>query len=299
MLALLSQEQAQTVIEATVGVLALGNTRFKEKAGASEVDAAGTCGLDDAARLWGVDPAALTRACHCFPVAGQARACSVEQSSNQRDAIARAVYKELWGLILTIACKKLKRHPDCNIASNRFVGVLDCPGFTGRGTNSLLPERGEVLNGLSAMHANYCEELIHSHYVLKEFTWEEEGLKEQLGAGVVPVEEMAALEQSAVVCRLLGGHKESVAARLTEASNHRGEGGASSSRGDQDFHLLGELGKWVGALHKGSTSQPATQSLHMAPSSYKGRLEERGADVPCGFTVRHYARDVLYDLRGW
>ena len=56
---------------------------------------------------------------------------------------------------------------------------------------------------------------------------------------------------------------------------------------DQDYHLFEELSKWIGQLHKAET-----YALQMAPKGYKGRLEERGADLPCGFRVRHYAGEV-------
>ena len=93
LLTFLGEDQAEIVLQATAGVLKIGNMAFKDPKsnGESTVDDKGKSGaaVTAVSHLWGVQSDALQEACNCFPIAGQKRPCRHTQStqSRSRDAV--------------------------------------------------------------------------------------------------------------------------------------------------------------------------------------------------------------------
>ena len=74
--------------------------------------------------------------------------------------------------------KKLKAHPDLQPSRARWIGVLDIHGFESWEEDQILPEKGEILNGLGTLHNNFCEEIIQSHYIYTAFVKEDQASDE-------------------------------------------------------------------------------------------------------------------------
>ncbi|KAL3307757.1 Unconventional myosin-VI, partial [Cichlidogyrus casuarinus] len=166
----------ENIFSIVAGILHLGNVTFEEGSeGNCSVSKASWPSLEMACRLLGVEPAVLQESM-TMKITATARdqvkiALKPADATNARDALAKAIYSNLFDFIVICVNKAIPKS-----TSSHYIGVLDIAGF----------EYFEE-NSFEQFCINYCNEKLQQFFnrrVLKD----EQELYEKEGLGLKKIE---------------------------------------------------------------------------------------------------------------
>jgi len=336
LLGFFSEEDVDTILKVTAGVLHLGNLEFDgdEDQFKGFVDTGASAkALKNCADLWGVEATSIIRACTRYDARTgkgfeESDVASRTVAIINRDTMARMVYDRLFMWIVKKSSEELFTGADK--ATDVFIGVLDIFGFEFYENHQLRAHKMQVVNGLDQLNINICNEMLQQQFVQVIF-----GL--EMNAYEVQKVEFTfeGFADNKYACAFLTEEKGPLLTSFANVGRGPMCGKAADNQFKKEVFKTANVKKggpdnkgWIDKNDTSGNKEPGAVLLNfdslrgakVFDGIYGGAYGNReingkvdgsevkrinqdfvasGGEICPAFGIRHYAAEVSYDCRGW